>query len=70
MKRAAILATLVAAAASSARADDACTDALDEPAAVPWRDAGWDAGRGFEFTIKAQNYLDARWSIEALTAGP
>lgn len=31
---------------------------------------GWDAGRGFEFTIKAQNYLDARWSIEALTAGP
>ena len=39
MRRAAILATLVAAAAaSSARADDACTDALDEPAAVPWRD--------------------------------
>jgi hypothetical protein len=46
VRRAAILATLVAAAASSARADDACTDALDEPAAVPWRDAGWDAGRG------------------------
>lgn len=27
---------------------------------------GWDAGRGFEFTIRAQNYLDARWSIEAI----
>lgn len=29
---------------------------------------GWDASRGFEFTIKAENYLDARWSIEAVMA--
>lgn len=29
---------------------------------------GWDAQRGFEFTIRAQNYLDARWSIEAVLA--
>lgn len=30
---------------------------------------GWDAARGFEFQIKATNYLDARWSIEAVN-GP
>jgi hypothetical protein len=31
---------------------------------------GWDAARGFEFQIKATNYLDARWSIDAITNGP
>ena len=31
---------------------------------------GWDAGRGYEFTVKGQNYLDARWSIEAVLNGP
>jgi hypothetical protein len=31
---------------------------------------GWDAGRGFDFTVKGQNYLDARWSIEAVLNGP
>ncbi len=30
---------------------------------------GWDCARGFEFQIKAQNYLDARWSIEAVMNG-
>lgn len=29
---------------------------------------GWDAGRGFEFQIRATNYLDARWAIEAINA--
>lgn len=31
---------------------------------------GWDAQRGYEFTIRAQNYLDARWSIDAVLNGP
>lgn len=31
---------------------------------------GWDAARGFEFQIKATNYLDARWSIDAVLNKP
>ncbi len=40
------LALAVIAWAAPAAADGVCGDAIDQPAAVPWRDAGFDGGRG------------------------
>ncbi|MBK9037487.1 MAG: hypothetical protein IPL61_40625 [Myxococcales bacterium] len=40
------VALALALAPAAAGADDICADPIDEPVAVPWRDAGFDGGRG------------------------